>query len=267
MDRRTFLLGAGATTLLQGCVGGGSIYHQYLRDASRQREEIGDSQATLERVISDNNSSLFNSHDEKLKNSSLSFEVPYMHYVKRGLNSQELTSMRIDVDTSSRNVFVRNNNGEIVFRAPTILGGIGRNANGNFYTSSFSGRGVLWAPSDRPGVLVDDNVFGDLWLPMQNQRVAVDRFEGGWSPRSYNLYAIHGTNNNEAFEDAQTFRNTNSRGCSRLYRNAVIDFRRVLELSSPTRFDISNTARGKNPSGETIALNRVIPVTFGRNLL
>ena len=276
MDRRTFLRGAGAaaalsTTGLAGC--GASLgvneYHTHLRNATGS-PIIGEQD--LERRIASNDPSNFSKYDERLMDPSLSFTHPYKHYIRGGLNERELADMRIGVDTRTRNVYVFNDHGEIVFRAPTILGGQGRDLNGHYFTSTFSGPGVLWAPSNRPGVIIDDNVFGDLWVPMQNygingRAVPAQEFSGGWAPEGYDSYAIHGTNNNEAFESAQTFRETRSLGCSRLYKDAVVDFRHILELASPNRFNISHTARGKNPRGETIALNRIIPVTFRRDLV
>ncbi|MFT4244851.1 MAG: twin-arginine translocation signal domain-containing protein [Candidatus Woesearchaeota archaeon] len=269
MNRRQFLkTGLAATTLgLSGCVGiRDEIYPKIVR------ESHGIQQKDLVRKIIENYSSNLGHSDESLIDPFLSFEHPDKHFTRRDLTPQELTHMSIGVDTQTRNVFVFNNERRVVFRAPTILGDLGRNLRGDYYTSSFSGPGVLWAPVNKPRVLIDNNVFGDLWVPMQNysrngESIPVDRFENGWAPERYNLYAIHGTNNNEAFENAQRFRNTSSRGCSRLYKDAVPDLRRILELASPGRFDISYTARGKNPNGETIALGRIIPVSFGRNLV
>ena len=273
MNRRTFLRGAAAlsTTGLGGCTTslGVNEYHTHLRNATgspiiRERD--------LERRVIDSDPSNFSKYDERLMDPSLSFTHPYKHYIRGGLDKDELTDMRIGVDTRTRNVYIFNNDGEIVFRAPTILGGQGRDLSGDFFTSTFSERGVLWAPSDRPGTLIDNNVFGDFWLPMQNYNIngsAIPalRFEEGWAPLGYNLYAIHGTNDNRAFESIEEFMRTTSRGCSRLYRNAIPDFRKIIELGSPGKFDISHTARAKNPRGQTVALNRIIHTRFRRDLI
>lgn len=258
ISRRELLEGAGALAL--GLIATKS-------QALTQERESGIEELLTQHFTENPNSPDFT--DPNLRNPRLSFEKPDVHYVNPAIRENDLYDMKIGVDTATRNVYVFRNDNEVLFRAPTILGKRGENETGTYYASSFSKEGVIWVPSNNRSKRVV-GVFGNLWVPLQDNSVAIDSFSGGWAPVGYypEFLAIHGTNENEAFESTHTFKNTTSLGCSRLYKDAVPYFREILELSARGELkDISSSARGKNPTGNTYALNRAIPVIIGPNLI
>lgn len=266
MDRRNFLSGVGAAIggalFLPSC---SSPYQQAIAQASSVERD------RLENLV-DESQRGFNPRDNKLRDPRLASIHPYIHYVSPSLETADLSGIIIGVDLQTRNVVVCNDNrfseDTMLYRAPTILGSQGRNASGTSYISSFSGPNAAWIPVEnqyKPGDQRQYGVFGNLWVPLQRRNIVVDSFQGQWGPESYNMLAIHGTNNNAAFESSEVFGRTHSRGCARLYELAVEDFRRILEFASPNRFPIN--ANFRNPNSPTYAMGRSIPVIFGRNLI
>lgn len=191
---------------------------------------------------------------------------PHLHYAEEKLTQEELENIRILVESDSRNMFVvehepgnPQNLEEILFRAPVILGDLGRRAQGTMYASSFSGPGALWRPKEDPHN-PREGVFGRFFMPMQRDNISVTKYEGEWAPHSYNMYAIHGTNNNEAFENSSDFMSTNSRGCVRVYNGAIDDLRNLIEQSA---HDLRRVDAGyRNPKNDAQTLGRTIPVKF-----
>ncbi|MFP4402589.1 MAG: L,D-transpeptidase [Candidatus Nanoarchaeia archaeon] len=74
------------------------------------------------------------------------------------------------------------------------------------------------------------------------------------------MFAIHGTNYNEAFESVGDFLKTHSRGCVRVYDDAVDDLRNLIEQSAQNLRKIE--ADYRNPTNDAYVLGRTIPVTF-----
>lgn len=248
ISRRNFLEGAGALAL------GG------FAPSVQAHDRVDES---IDRAVSQ---VMFDPTDIKLQNPEMAKSHPYMHYARDVSSDYDLSNIRILVESDSRNMFIVEHSlgnpqylEEILFRAPVVLGSAGRRANGNMYTSSFSGSGAVWRPKENPHK-PQVGVFGRFFMPMQRWRDPVDEYEGEWGPSSYNMFAIHGTNYNEAFEDSRTFMQTHSRGCVRVYDDAIDDLRNLVEQSAQNLRKIEASYR--NPTNDAYVLGRTIPVTF-----
>mgnify|MGYP006269315791 CR=1 FL=1 len=252
ISRRELLAGAGASLVL-----GGSASPILAHD----KEDY-----SIDRAVAQ---ALFEPNDNKLKNPELAKSHPHLHYAKDISLFDDLEHIKILVESDSRNMFIVKHTPknpqsleEILFRAPVILGRTGRRANGKMYTSSFSGPEALWRPKEDPHN-PRRGVFGRFFMPMQSQDIPVDEYIGEWGPYTYNMYAIHGTNYNEAFESRENFMATISRGCVRVFDVAIDDLRNIIEQSAQSLRKIE--ADYRNPTNDAYVLGRTIPVKFGRH--
>jgi len=256
VTKRQFLTGSLAlgANVLVGC--GFNAAYQQLKSSREEEARRGTVEDAIRTAYAEN---------EALKDPDLAVEMPNVHYSSWEMNEEDTRDVKILVESDSRNVFIAKvaENGELekmLFRAPVVLGRTGRRASGNMYTSSFTGPGAIWIPSEDTSRRVE-GVFGRFFMPMQNRDIAVNRYEGGWGPVGYNRYAIHGTDNNAAFESTDSFLSTNSRGCVRVYDGAINDLRSVIESCATNLRPID--ASLKNPRNGAYALGRTIPVEFG----